>query len=168
MPTVRISISVICGLIAGALACYVYKVGVFCLGCIIGWVSPMNLILFCLCFVSIFNMKSMTKKLECWIFLFLTSIFLQYYRFTQSTFTIIKSILRALQVKYFSKINVRKDGNSECNDKDLFWNVTQCCFATCWLVLISLVLGYYVMFIILSQALSIVLVALWVSKHLSR
>lgn len=34
---VRISISVICGLIAGALACYVYKIGVFCLGCIIGW-----------------------------------------------------------------------------------------------------------------------------------
>ena len=38
----------------------------------------------------------------------------------QSTFAIIKSILRALQVNYFSKINVRKDGNSECNGKDLF------------------------------------------------
>lgn len=34
---VRISISIICGLLAGALACYVYKIGVFCMGCIIGW-----------------------------------------------------------------------------------------------------------------------------------
>jgi len=36
---VRISISIICGLLAGALACYVYKIGVFCMGCIVGWVS---------------------------------------------------------------------------------------------------------------------------------
>lgn len=41
---VRISISVICGLIAGALACYVYKVGVFCLGCIIGWALSIVLV----------------------------------------------------------------------------------------------------------------------------
>lgn len=34
---VRISISIICGLLAGALACYVYKIGVFCMGCIVGW-----------------------------------------------------------------------------------------------------------------------------------
>lgn len=34
---VRISLSIICGLIAGALACYVYKIGVFCMGCVIGW-----------------------------------------------------------------------------------------------------------------------------------
>lgn len=34
---VRVSISIICGLLAGALACYVYKIGVFCMGCIIGW-----------------------------------------------------------------------------------------------------------------------------------
>ena len=45
---------------------------------------------------------------------------LQVYSINFSTFAIIKSILRALQVKHFSKINVRKDGNSECNDKDLF------------------------------------------------
>ena len=37
--SVRVSISIICGLLAGALACYVYKIGVFCMGCIIGWVS---------------------------------------------------------------------------------------------------------------------------------
>ena len=37
--SVQVSISIICGLLAGALACYVYKIGVFCMGCIIGWVS---------------------------------------------------------------------------------------------------------------------------------
>ena len=37
--SVQVSISIICGLIAAALACYVYKIGVFCMGCITGWVS---------------------------------------------------------------------------------------------------------------------------------
>ena len=39
-----------------------YKIGVFGLGCIIGWVSPLNLTLFSLCIVSDLNMKSMQKN----------------------------------------------------------------------------------------------------------
>lgn len=43
---VRISISIICGLLAGALACYVYKIGVFCMGCIVGWAISIAVVTF--------------------------------------------------------------------------------------------------------------------------
>jgi len=43
---VRISISIICGLLAGALACYVYKIGVFCMGCIVGWAFSIVIVTF--------------------------------------------------------------------------------------------------------------------------
>lgn len=43
---VRISISIICGLLAGALACYVYKIGVFCMGCIVGWAVSIVVVTF--------------------------------------------------------------------------------------------------------------------------
>jgi hypothetical protein len=39
--TVRIAVSIIVALMAGAIACFVYKLGVFCLGSCLGLVSKM-------------------------------------------------------------------------------------------------------------------------------